>query len=276
MHELLIPVNAKVERAEKHISDFNTAASLFVEAGSYSVTGERDPKTRQPFYYVSEASPVPPRIMVIVGDAIQNLRSALDYLASALVSANRQTPTTVTGFPILKDPKKEELRFLSKVKGMRQEAIDEIIRQKPYRGGDATLWCLHDFSNADKHRFLLAAGAAIHSFNIGQHAKESIPRTMPPEAHQDFKRDLERTISLVDAMPDVWTELPNKIGFPLKKGDKLYVDFPDFQINDNIQFRFFIAFNEQGPAYGQAVTSVLGGFRRRVLDTIAALSPFLG
>lgn len=276
MHELLIPLNAKIERAEKHIADFNRASDLFVKAGSYSVTGDRDPQTREPFYYVSDASPVPPSIMVIVGDAIQNLRTALDYLANALVIANGKKPRSTTGYPIVKDPTADEARFVSKVEGMRQEAIDTIRRQKPYQRGDATLWCLHHFSNADKHRVLLGAGAALHSFNIGQHRRESVPKSFPASPDPHIADRLRRTAEILRAMPDKWTELPGKIEFPLKKGDKLYVDLPDFEINENIQFSFFIAFNERGPAYGKAVASVLGGFRRKVLNVVAELSPFLG
>lgn len=47
------------------------------------------------------------------------------------------------------------------MKGMRADAKKAIDDLKPYRGGNAALWQLHELNNIDKHKFLLTGGADV-------------------------------------------------------------------------------------------------------------------
>jgi hypothetical protein len=49
----------KVERANKHIADLNSAIGAFRATNPYKVGAQRDPETRKPVYYVAEVSPIP-------------------------------------------------------------------------------------------------------------------------------------------------------------------------------------------------------------------------
>src|SRR6266567_2648133 len=112
----------KIEWAEHRINDFKVALDAFKKTNPYGVSSRRDPKTKQVIYYIVEAYPIPPGTRLLAGDVLQNLRTALDYLACELVTVNHGTVTSNTGFPVFDDPAKFQSGVGGKVKGMRQEA----------------------------------------------------------------------------------------------------------------------------------------------------------
>jgi len=93
---------------------------------------------------------VPTRLAFITADAIHNIRTALDYLMSALAAqnGNRCHPT----FPICESQmalrKNRSMRFVA----FRARAFLRSVR--PYKGGCDMLWWLHKIDIIDKHRKL--------------------------------------------------------------------------------------------------------------------------
>jgi hypothetical protein len=77
----------KVERARSHIDALATEISRFSHSSPYLVVIEDSgPKLKR-------TSPIPGPVFTILGDAVHNLRSALDHLAYELVDLE----TTRTG-----------------------------------------------------------------------------------------------------------------------------------------------------------------------------------
>jgi hypothetical protein len=145
-------VASKIKWANKHINDFRAAVAGFMKSNPYGILVETDRNTRKRIYTVTKVTPVPPQIRLIAGDAIQNLRSALDYLACGLVRVTKTEPSKYVCFPI----SESERLVKQQVEGMRHDAIDAIKRIKPYKGGDDILWRLHRLNIIDKHRLLMA------------------------------------------------------------------------------------------------------------------------
>ncbi|MGB0108803.1 MAG: hypothetical protein WBP52_09895, partial [Terriglobales bacterium] len=165
----IIAAKTKVERADKHIRELEAELVRFHDANPYKFTAQRDPNTREMVYYVTEVAEIPLPLSAIAGDVLQNLRSALDYLAHAFVAA----PNRDTGYPIC-DPAKvgtkaEKNYFDVKVHGMVPDAKKIIDRFKPQKGGDETLWHLHELNRFEKHRLLVAVAASLQSLNVAQH-----------------------------------------------------------------------------------------------------------
>jgi hypothetical protein len=106
-----------------------------------------------------------------VGDAIHNLRSALDHLAYQLVDIGTEGkgPFEDVYFPISRNAAIYEKAKVRKVAGMVKEAIGAIDAVKPYGGGNDLLWDLHRFDILDKHRLLILVGSAFQSVNLGAH-----------------------------------------------------------------------------------------------------------
>ena len=96
---------------------------------------------------------------MIIGDAIHNLRSALDLAICELVAKD----TRWCKFPF--HPTAEKLisavtKGAIKVSG--PAVVDAIINIiKPYKGGNDLLYALHDADIDDKHRLLIPAVSSV-------------------------------------------------------------------------------------------------------------------
>lgn len=108
--------------------------------------------------------PAPPAISLVVGEIIHNLRGALDYLASSIVSNMSGLKETRVSFPFYQT----KADFIGSKKGHRlfQVAPDvwNVIETefRPYadEDGSRVLWALNRLNNADKHRLLIINNAA--------------------------------------------------------------------------------------------------------------------
>src|ERR1700722_10023534 len=117
-------VITKLERANHHISDLKSAVSKFLNSGPYKTVGYIDSDGR-PTYCVANVSPIDHIIPVIVGDAIQNLRAALDYISCSLWSRTNSGECKRVYFPVA-SASDYKTKGLGKIKGMGQDAIDAI------------------------------------------------------------------------------------------------------------------------------------------------------
>jgi hypothetical protein len=154
-------IDLKLRRANKHIDELHGVVQKFKATDPYKIASKRDSESGQHIVYVHTADPMPPIIPVIAGDAIQNLYSSLDYLASKLVVANGGKPTTKTAFPIAKNvptTKGEIARYEGQVCGMHEEVKQLLKSLNPYRGEDNSFWRLHKLNNINKHRSLVTMG----------------------------------------------------------------------------------------------------------------------
>ena len=75
----------KLERAKHHIEDFIAQAEAFYKAARTRFYIQDDPKTRQRALCIDIDPTVPKHFALIIGDAIHNLRSALDHLTWDIV-----------------------------------------------------------------------------------------------------------------------------------------------------------------------------------------------
>src|SRR5271166_4126122 len=122
-------IGSKIKRADKHIHDCGSALLRFMGTNPYEIVAEPNLKSGKKVYIVKRVTPVPALICAITGDALQNLRTALDYMAHGLVIANDGKVTSDTSFPILKGDIGSEVykpAFDRKVDGMRGDVIEKI------------------------------------------------------------------------------------------------------------------------------------------------------
>ncbi len=96
-----------------------------------------------------------PEASAIVGDIVNNLRSALDYLVYELAKHNEGEEIRNTQFVITKCPKEFEGQKNTRLKGLTERQIAIIRNVQPFRGATWTE-LLVDISNPDKHRHLVS------------------------------------------------------------------------------------------------------------------------
>jgi hypothetical protein len=258
-------IRLKLERAVRHVQELEGELLAFRKAGPYEVGTREEAQTRFLVYYITKATNVPAPIPLIAGDVLQNLRTALDHLVWQLVPARAQN--SQIAFPIFDDAPKYEAEKMRKIKGMPKAAMDAIDGTKPYKGGNDMLWRLHRLNNIDKHRLLIAVGAAFRSVNVGPHivglmlkAGVAMHLGLKPEA--------------AIQMPDVHLR-PNDNLFPLKVGSELFTDMPGSEPNPKITFHIDVAFGETGVCEGEPMLETLKGMLNVVSSIVSDFAPLL-
>jgi len=251
----------RMQRAEEHVRNLSALIEAFNKTKPYEVTTKRDPQTRKLIYYVSSIKPMPVGIALLTGDIIQNLRSALDYLAYQLFLASGGSGSGEhVYFLIERNASEYRARLPAKVKGMRQPAIDALSALEPYRGGKGEdFWKLHMLNNIDKHRLFVTVGAYFRNIDLWPIMKHHMPAGM-------FSPDINMSLPMK----------PADILCPLKVGDELFIDGPDTEENQNVRFAIDIAIKEPGiMPDGEPLMESLNHFGKLVSDTAHAFKPLL-
>lgn len=145
----------KIKRANQHITEVNALFGQFVNTMPYEVRSDFDEAVGLYGLRVQMIAAPPPVIQVVIGDAVHNLRSALEHVASDLIAlALGEGERHRSKFPMHETRKnlvdmidKGEIKpHFPKV----SEAILNVV--KPYKGGNDLLWTLGKLWNIDKHR----------------------------------------------------------------------------------------------------------------------------
>lgn len=163
-------VRGKIRRAKEHIENLKTELRAFRNRGAYVQVGHDEPETGDRVVRLRVGEEFPPQISLVLGDAIHNLRSSLDYLAYQLCIASRGTPDDNTGFPIwhrppaVPDVKAEVTR---KIPRANTKVIGCIKTLEPYKGGKGDIvWRLHRLDIMDKHKLLIGVATSAPNINL--------------------------------------------------------------------------------------------------------------
>lgn len=243
-----IALTAKLERAEEHIFNLQDFWWKFRDR-YYRVECEDDPQTGNHIYKLATAPPLDADIPLIAGDAIQNLRSALDHIAYRLVCVGTDSdgPFDKVYFPIGELPKEFKARIRA-IKKCLPTGTEEALRQiEAYPGGKGeVLWQIHRLNNIDKHRLLLTLTC--------QNRLEPMNATELAKMRYLFRSALEEFPTEQDAMVFL-TERVTPL-FDLKAGDVLAV-YPPSEPKKKRNFPIEIAFAEPQIAERKPVLEML-------------------
>lgn len=155
----------KISHAQKHLHALEKAIDTFSGHALDSVAQEMDPKTGESFFVLKELRHPDPELSLLIGDFLNNLRSALDHLAfqmvkSPVVPGGKPVPDRHIAFPICDDPDNFKAAKW-KLGGAAPGAEAEIERLQPYPGRTSPfifqpsrLSLLRDLNDWDKHRLL--------------------------------------------------------------------------------------------------------------------------
>lgn len=240
----LAGVRLKLERANVHIAHLLKMSEALEREARSAVAKVMDDDLHGR-YIVERVPEIPREYPAVLGDAVHNLRAALDHLAHQLVLAQNGTPTRQTQFPILRDATKAADIH----PGMPQTIKSVLEGSQPFRRRAVVeidpLWCLHHLDIADKHRQLLVT--VVANTGAGWWGETNV--------------------------------VPHNIG-PLQPGDTLYsfaLTEPDQSVD--VVISFGVTLNEPD-ARGSASTADAGWFLTHhvtpaVQDTIRLLMPFI-
>jgi hypothetical protein len=117
--------------------------------------------------YVERIAPTPPGQRLLLGDAANNFRAALDHLAWAIVCRGSRPPETLTKaerrnvyFPINDDRRQFNGELKAKLPGARRADIAKVRAHQPYHKGARVrprhnyLNLMKNINDGDKHRMI--------------------------------------------------------------------------------------------------------------------------
>ena len=157
--DVLISPRLKVERAYRHIDELRSVTQPlsrdFYEIATNDHTFFPDFNKWGFSADYRPVKPIPELLALIIGDAVHNLRSALDHLATGICRSVR--PGAKEHFPI--HPKRQNLETApalasieEAIPGAKKTFLEKI---RPQDGPDEALWRFNDLNNDDKHNLLI-------------------------------------------------------------------------------------------------------------------------
>jgi hypothetical protein len=259
-------IQVKIERAKKHITDLESGIKSFFDSKPYKVGTKRDPQTAKLIYYIVRVNPVPGCIAAIAGDAIHNLRSVLDHIAQHLflLGPNRPGgPNRHDNFIIANGATDFKSMLQGKIKDLRPDAVDVLRSIEPYqRGKGHELWVLHRLDIIDKHRLLVTVGSSFQGFDLAAFMEKM------------FAGGFGNKDNPFTNFPPVFLRPADNL-FPLKAGDELFIDTPDGEVNEKMQFQFNVAINEPGIVEGKPLLETVHHLADLVTNIFLILKPCL-
>lgn len=140
----------KVKRANQHIDDLSKEISAFSKSDFYSLAIKHDDETGKSRVQLSFTKSLPWNFPLIIGDAIHNLRAALDLMMTEVASDKS------VDF-VFRPTRQDFMNTLIKMKKLPSGVKDILINDiQPYEGGNGdALWVLNKMDSQDKHHLLL-------------------------------------------------------------------------------------------------------------------------
>ena len=162
MSDPLDSARLKIDRARVLIRDALALVDVYTSSATCDfVIGLYPSDETQRVGVIQVREAVPPEVSLIVGDAVHNLRTALDHAVCSIAVANGKTIDGVS-FPFARQEAEYDVAAKEKVRKLPQAVRRLIKRLKPYGGGNNLLHLLHRLDLHDKHRSLL-----LHSIYLG-------------------------------------------------------------------------------------------------------------
>jgi hypothetical protein len=261
----LAAIMPKLSRAEEHIEALDMKVIEFLNTRPYRIVRNDEMDGAYEVLRVEIIRQPPDALAVLIGDALQNLRSTLDHLAFQLAIEARGRALTAeeereVWFPVTDDPRWTHFdgfvragpgrRINPLFAGAQVEihALQPCHRTNP---PDDPLWIVNHLNNIDKHRRVLLGGSMVQSGSWGM-----APLGEPLD-------DLKLTIGLLEDGAEMarvrWGGAP-----PGPEPDLTW------------HFLFSIAIAEQGPLAGLDTCAFLRYAASYIRSTVLPrLAPFL-
>lgn len=229
------------------------AIKRFLDKKPYGTRGHYDTYTQEFVMWARVFKPVPHNLRSLVGSTCGSMRTALEYLANAVVRANgRPTFPKRIQFPIFDTPEGYVKDALGKRGCVAEaspaaQAIFEALQ--PYKRGDPIddpLWILHELARKHRHNEPVLTGALYENSTVGLDVYDA-PYTAQYVASGPFKNGTE--------------VLRIRFGIPL--GDHRV---PSMHMKSDMPVT--VAFAVEGPARGRPIVQTLESIRDHIRDFV--------
>lgn len=156
----------KIDRAKKHLSDFRSAVIAQNDTFTATIEYHPDTKAQSLVHGFPNLEGALSELSLIVGDAIHNLHSALDFAWCSTICAHLPDKfSDSTKFPVRNTLQELEGALRGIEVDTRCEPLFDCIVSdiQPYNGGNnSVIWTLHQLDISDKHLLLLGLDPIGH------------------------------------------------------------------------------------------------------------------
>jgi hypothetical protein len=144
----------KIERADHHIRDVERLLNSFAKENVHVISCEPDAGTNRFVVTIEFSRVITSEIALTIGDAIHNLRTALDHLAWEVIGNDDGEQNRWLKFPM----GVTQANFEAMCKGIKTPSVSINEMFKSFQafpdGIGRSLYILHSLDNADKHTVL--------------------------------------------------------------------------------------------------------------------------
>jgi hypothetical protein len=159
--EFFHPAFQKLDRAEHHINDLNGQMEAYFAEHPLRLMTRGEPDAARETHFIKEKKPLPAVLPLVIGDAVHNIRSALDLFAFLMVGPNAKKPDSVQ-FPFAKGAKSFESTLVNRETKLAGEEVVKIITAfQPYGDGNSLLYAIHALDIIDKHKTIVPAYSSV-------------------------------------------------------------------------------------------------------------------
>lgn len=145
------------------LSVLEAKIKAWIDDTPYTIFQDVDSEPGRKLYRLRDVKFMPRIINAEVGAIIHSIRSSLDILTVVLAERNGHKDPKDTYFPICKSLAhfidRKPGGGMKKIRRLSSADILVIGNLKPYKGGNDTLYAIHNLDSTRKHRRLLAAFA---------------------------------------------------------------------------------------------------------------------
>jgi hypothetical protein len=232
----------KIARAKDHIDKFDREVAAFMKTVSYESFSEPDAKN--PILTVHKVrmnGTIPEGVSELAGDAIGNLREALDHAAYAVAIAGGCADPKAAYFPFSGTSERFESSMRGRCKDIPEEMYPVFRSFEPWSEGNDVLYTLNQLAIRNKHTLLIPFGAMA----------------------QDAGMDVGGTGYMSMPDPHFWNHAKNEM--------ELITLGPDTKFKAHFRFFTTIAFSGINIIQYQPATAVLLEISREVQRVVAAI-----
>jgi hypothetical protein len=144
----------KLKRAKQHITDLSGQVDAFLAQNPFKLITVFEPAKNRVALRTKAKIPIPQEFSLIAGDAIHNLRSALDLLMYSFAK-DRSPRIDKIAFPFPKTAQGlKDTIANAQVQFAGKKVVEAVTALKPYPNGNKILSGIHELDIRDKHRLL--------------------------------------------------------------------------------------------------------------------------
>ena len=233
----------KIERAKYHVNDLSGKINAYLAQKPYTLVFVRMKNSNRATPMLKSQIAIPPEFSLIIGDAVHNLRAALDHVIWQMIGHLATRPENVQ-YPFPTKPVSED-GFRSAIVGREiqragEHVVKTIISLNAQPGGDKLIYGVHTLDIADKHKLIVTTAETAMLDR-----RWSIPDN-PAISVNWIGATWTRTAS--DEVPDGWIEEQAKV-----------------------QPTFFISFGDGEPFISQEIISALQNMVNRISRAVNSL-----